>query len=217
MTTAVIGAGKVGARLARGLAAGGERIVIATRNEAQGRALAEELGSLASSAPVADAIAEADTVIFSVWLDTIQEMVQRYADLLPGKTVVDASNPLAPDGEGGFRRTLPEDESSGRLVAGLVPRGAYFVKAFGTLGAESLSADAHREPERAVLFYATDDAAAEPTIERLITAAGFAPLKAGGVAVAGRIEVGGDLHQFGGLGGRVVSLGQAKEALAGVS
>ncbi|MFF1680382.1 NADPH-dependent F420 reductase [Streptomyces sp. NPDC058256] len=157
MTTAVIGAGNVGARLARGLASGGERIVIATRNQAQGQALAEELGPLASSASVADAIAEADTVIFAVWLDTIQEMVKQYADVLPGKIVVDASNPLAADGKGGFRRTLPENESSGQLVAGLVPQGAYLVKAFGTLGAESLSADAHREPERAVLFYATDD------------------------------------------------------------
>jgi len=217
MTTAVIGTGNVGARLARGLVSGGERIVVATRNEAQAQALAEELGSLASSASVADAIAESDTVIFAVWLDTIQDMVKQYADVLPGKIVVDASNPLAADGKGGFRRTLPGDESSGQLVAGLVPQGAYFVKAFGTLGAESLSADANREPERAVLFYATDDMAAESTIESLISAIGFTPLKAGGVAVSGRIEVGGDLHQFGGLNGRVVGLAQAKEALAAAS
>ncbi|MCQ4122334.1 NADPH-dependent F420 reductase [Rhodococcus tibetensis] len=217
MATAIIGAGNVGARLARGLVSGGERIVIATRNVAQGESLAKELGSLAESASVPDAIAKADTVIFAVWLDTIQDMVQQYADVLPGKIVVDASNPLAADGKGGFRRTLPESESSGELVAGLVPQGAYFVKAFGTVGAESLSADANRKPERAVLFYATAHAAAESTVERLITAAGFMPLKVGGVEVSGRIEVGGDLHQFGGLGGRVVSLSQAKEALASAS
>ncbi|MEU1601051.1 hypothetical protein ABZ468_52260 [Streptomyces sp. NPDC005708] len=144
-------------------------------------------------------------------------MLRRYADVLPGKIVVDASNPLAADGRGGFRRTLPEGESSGQLLAGLVPAGARFVKAFGTLGAELLSAEAHREPQLAVLFYATDDPDAEPTIERLITAAGFAPLKAGGIEASGRIEVGGDLHQFGGLGGRTVGLAEAKEALASVS
>lgn len=41
-----------------------------------------------------------------------------------------------------------------------------------------------------MLFYVTDDAAAT-TIERLIRAAGFGPLKAGGVADAGRIEAPG--------------------------
>jgi hypothetical protein len=63
------------------------------------------------------------------------------------------------------------------------------VKAFGTLGADSLGSAANREPRRAVLFYATDDDAAAAAIERLISAAGFDPLKVGGVADAGRIEV----------------------------
>jgi hypothetical protein len=66
-----------------------------------------------------------------------------------------------------------------------------------------------------VLFYATDDDTAAMTIERLIRAAGFDPLKAGGVAEAGRIEApGGDLHQFG-LGGELVDLDQARAAVGG--
>lgn len=217
MTTAIIGVGNIGSRLAQALVSGGEQIVIASKDASKAESLAGELGSLADYASVPDAISEADTVIFAVWLDTIEEMVTRYAGVLPGKIIVDPSNPLGPDGKGGFTRTLPEGESSGALVAGLVPDGAYFVKAFGTLGAESLSADANRRPERAVLFYATDDAVAEPTIERLITAAGFAPLKAGGVEVSGRIEVDGDLHQFGGLNGQVLNLAQARAALASAS
>jgi 8-hydroxy-5-deazaflavin:NADPH oxidoreductase len=43
-------------------------------------------------------------------------------------------------------------------------------------------ASVYREPRRAVLFYATDDDTAATTIERLIRAAGFDPLKAGDVA-----------------------------------
>jgi predicted dinucleotide-binding enzyme len=66
-----------------------------------------------------------------------------------------------------------------------------------------------------VLFYATDDDAAATTVERLIRAAGFEPLKAGGVADAGRIEVpGGDLHQGGGLNGELVDLNEARAKLA---
>ena len=40
-----------------------------------------------------------------------------------------------------------------------------------------------------MLFYATDDDSAAAAVERLITAGGFDPVKAGGVADAGRIEV----------------------------
>ena len=74
---------------------------------------------------------------------------------------------------------------------------------------------ANREPRRAVLFYATDDEETVTTVERLIRAAGFDPLKAGGVAAAGRLEVpGGDLHQGGGLNGWLVDLDEARAAVA---
>ncbi len=65
-----------------------------------------------------------------------------------------------------------------------------------------------------MLFYATDDDAAATTIERLIHAAGFEPLKAGAVADAGRIEMpGGDLHQAG-MNGALLDLDQARAAVA---
>jgi predicted dinucleotide-binding enzyme len=65
-----------------------------------------------------------------------------------------------------------------------------------------------------VLLYATDDDTAATTIERLICAAGFEPLRVGGVADAGRIEMpGGDLHQFG-LNGELLDLEQARAAVA---
>ena len=89
------------------------------------------------------------------------------------------------------------------------------MKAFGSLGAGSLADAANRAPRRAVLFYATDDDQAAAAAERLITAAGFDPVKAGGVSDAARIEVpGGDLHQNGGLGGRLLDTDQARAAVA---
>ena len=66
-----------------------------------------------------------------------------------------------------------------------------------------------------VLFYATDDDRAAAAIERLIIVAGFDPVGAGGVKDAGRIEVpGGDLHQGGGLGGKLLDASQAHAAVA---
>jgi predicted dinucleotide-binding enzyme len=54
----------------------------------------------------------------------------------------------------------------------------------------------NRLPEPAVLFYVTGDDRADEEVERLIRAAGFEPVKAGGIEQSGRLEVGGDLHDL---------------------
>ena len=213
MTTAIIGVGNIGTAVARHLVNGGERVVLAAHDESNAAALANELGELASATSVETAITGADAVVFAVWLDTLKGLIAQHADLLRGKVVVDPSNPVAQDTNGGFVRTLPDGQSSGSVVAGLLPAEAHFVKAFGTLGAESLASEANRTP-RAVLFYATDDDRAAVAVERLISAAGFDPVKAGGIDAAVRIETSGDLHQFGGLNGRVVDTSEAQAALA---
>ena len=51
--------------------------------------------------------------------------------------------------------------------------------------------------------------------ERLISVAGFAPVKAGGLDQAIRIEMLGDLHDFGGLNGKLLTAVQARALLAG--
>jgi predicted dinucleotide-binding enzyme len=213
MTTAIIGVGNIGTRVARDLTSGGERVVLADRDQSSADSLAGELGELASSAPVPDAVSQADSVVFAVWLDSEKELISQLTPTLVGKVVIDPSNPIAADGRGGFSRTLPEDESAGSVVANLLPAGAHFVKAFGTLGADSLDSAANRQPERAVLFYATDDDTAAATAERLIRASGFDPVKVGGIDAAGRIESGGDLHQYGGLGGKLLTSDEARAAL----
>jgi 8-hydroxy-5-deazaflavin:NADPH oxidoreductase len=216
MTTAIIGIGNIGGAVARHLVAGGESVVLAATDQSHVEALAGELGPLARAASVEDAIADGDAVVFAVWLDTMRELIPQHARLLEGKVVVDPSNPIGFDESGQPFRTLPEGQSAGSVVAALLPAGAHYVKAFGTLGANALAAGAHREPRRAVLFYATDDDTAAATIERLIRAAGFDPLKAGGVADAGRIEVpGGDLYQQG-LNGQLADLDQARAMLGEV-
>jgi hypothetical protein len=181
MATAIIGTGNIGGTLARHLVRGGEPVVLAAKDEANAAALAQELGELARAASVEEAIADADAVVFAVWLDTFKELIATDARLLEHKVVVDPSNPLGFDESGQMIRTLPEGQSAGSVVAALLPAGAHYVKAFGTLGADALASAANREPRRAVLFYATNDEAAATTIEALIHAAGFEPLKAGGV------------------------------------
>jgi predicted dinucleotide-binding enzyme len=214
MTTAIIGVGKIGAALARNLVKGGERVVLASRDKRKAEELAGQLGDHARAAEIADAIAAADVIVLAVYLDVMTSMIPQYSKQLVGKIVVDPSNPVGPDGKGGIRRTIPEDESSGQIVAYLLPKGARFVKAFGTLSAGSLVNGARRTPERAVQFYATDDAGAGEVVARLITANGFDPVNVGGVGQSIRIEVGGDLNEYGGLNGKLVTVKEA-EALRG--
>jgi len=215
MSTAIIGVGNLGGTVARHLAGGGESVVVAAKDESKAKALADELGPNARAASVEDAIAAADVVVLALWLDDLREVIPQVAHLLDGKVVVDPSNPVGFDGNGQVFKTLPDDQSAGSIVAALLPAGAHYVKAFGTLGADSLAASANREPRRAALFYATDDDIAATAVEHLIRVAGFDPLKAGGVTDAGRIEgPSGDLNQFG-LDGEIIDLEQARTALAG--
>ena len=158
--------------------------------------------------PVADAMSKADVVILAVYFDAIKQLIAAHLGALAGKIIVDPSNPIAPDGKGGFKKTIPADQSSGQIISALLPAGAQLVKAFGTLSAESLGSGVDRKPERAALFYATDHPEAGKVVARLIEASGFSPVSVGGIDKSIRIEVGGDLHEFGKLG-KLVS---AKEA-----
>ena len=216
MITAIIGVGNIGSALARNLVKGGERVVLASKDKSKAVELAARLGHLARAAEIADAISEADVVVLAVYLDVMKSMIPQYSEQLAGKIVVDPSNPVGPDGKGGLMKTIPKDQSSGQLVADLLPKGARFVKAFGTLSAKSLTDGARRTPERAVQFYATDDAGAGEVVARLITANGFDPVKVGGVDQSIRIEVGGDLNEFGGLNGKLLTVAEA-EALRGIA
>ena len=211
MSTAIIGTGNIGSALAEHLVSGGEPVVLAANEPPD--TLAKQLGDLASAASVSEAIEVADVVVFAVWLDVMKNLISQNQAKLDGKIVVDTSNPVAANDKGEFHRTLPDGVSSGSVIADLIPTSAHFVKAFGTLSAEGLKDGANRTPKRAVLFYATDDDRAEAVIERLISAAGFDPVKAGGLDASLRIEMYGDLHQYGGLDGKLVDRAEARAAL----
>ena len=51
--------------------------------------------------------------------------------------------------------------------------------------------------------------------ERLISVAGFAPVNVGGLDQAIRIEAFGDLHDLGGLNGKLLTTQEANVLLAG--
>ena len=206
---AIIGLGNIGKTVAENLVKGNRPVTIASKKIEDAKQLARQLGILATATDTAKAIQQADIVILSVWFNTIQEFFTTYAKELQGKIIIDPSNPIAPDANGGFKKIIGANESAGELNGAKLPKAAKLVKAFGTLGAASLKDAAFKTPEKAVLFYAADDNSIDTEIEALIVDSGFEPLKVGGLNQSIRIEVFGDLHEFGALGNVVTK----KEAI----
>ena len=211
-TVAIIGTGNIGTRLAANFAAGGQDFLLAGRDQEATRELAADLDGHAEVVSVDEAVDRADVLVIAVWLDAFKQLIAQYGERLAGKVIVDPTNPVGPDDAGVYRKVIGEQESSGLILAGLLPAGARLVKAFGTLSAGSLSAAARQEPERAVQFYAADDKAAGDLVAELIRAGGYEPVRVGGLDQSIRIEMFGDLHEYGALG-RVVTRTEALKAI----
>lgn len=211
-TVAIIGTGNIGSRLAANFAAGGQDFLLAGRNQDSARTIASTLDNHAEVVSVDEAFDRADVVVLATWFDASKQLIGKYGDRLVGKVIVDPSNPVAPGSDGAFHKTIGEQESSGQILANMLPTGAQLVKAFGTLTAGTLSAAARQQPERAVQFYAADDDAAGNVVAELIRADGYEPVRVGGLDQSVRIESFGDLHEQGGLG-RAVTRSEALSTL----
>ena len=209
---AIIGLGNIGTAVATNLVKGNRSVIIADKTFEKATELAKKLGNLAQPATIADAIKQADIVVLAIYFDPIKAFFKTYATELEDKIIVDPSNPIAPDENGGFKKIIGADESAGEILSSLLPNGAKLAKALGTLGAASLASAAFQTPEKAVQFYATDDTSINTVIEDLIHDNGFEPLRVGGLNQSIRIEVFGDLHEFGALG-KAVTLEEAKSKI----
>jgi len=207
---AVIGLGNIGSTVAENLVKGNRAVIVADRKIEKANGLSKKLGNLARPMEIPAAIKEADIIVFAIWFDAIKELLDKYATELQGKIIIDPSNPIAPDENGGFKKIIDKEQSAGQILATLLPKGAKLVKALGTLGVASLENSAFRQPEKAVLFYASNDASITTEIETLIHDNGFEPVRVGGLDQSIRLEVFGDLHEFGALG-KTVTLREAKQ------
>lgn len=211
-TVSVIGLGNIGKAIATNLVKGNHSVILASREIEKTKALTEQLGNLATSKEIADAIRESDIIIPAIHFNALKEFFQIFSKELDGKIIVDVSNPIAPDGNGGFKKIIGESESAGKILSDLIPKNAKLIKAFGTLGVGSLLNAAFNEPDKKVLFYATDSTNSRYQIEELITSCGFIPFNVGGIDQSIKIEVFGDLHEFGAIG-KPVTLAEAKSSI----
>jgi NADPH-dependent F420 reductase len=135
-TVALIGTGNVGAALGQRFAANGHQIVYGSRDAAAAdvRELVAATGRGAVALSPAEAAARSDIVVLAVPWSAVEDVVRSLGNLR-GKVLVDPTNPrvMASDG---FADYAIEDSIAER-IAELAP-GAHVVKAFNTLGSETM-------------------------------------------------------------------------------
>lgn len=177
-TVAIIGAGRVGTALARGLAAAGYDVALGTRHpEGSGAsALADHRPAVRITSPTEAGRAGA-LVILAVPAAAVAEIAAEIGPL-PGAIVVDATNAVSSSPPAPFA-------TQGAFVASLFP-GSAMVKAFNTIGAEHLAGGTFGSA-RPVLPIAGDDAG-RPLVASLAADLGFEVADLGGPEAVGIVE-----------------------------
>jgi predicted dinucleotide-binding enzyme len=180
MNIAIVGAGSVGRALGHGWLKARHNVTMAVREPDGGKAAELRSQGFGVVAPK-DAAAAADIIVLAVpW--TALAPVVRSLGSLGGKTVIDATNPLAPD----MSLALGHDDSAGETVARLAP-GARVVKAFNTTGANNM-ADSAYHGAKLMMLIAGDDAQAKASVMSLANDLGFDPIDAGPLSMSRHLE-----------------------------
>lgn len=187
MKIGIVGAGHIGANVARLFAAGGHEIVIAnSRGPETLQDLAGELGAAARPATVEEAARFGEVVLVSIPLGRYKELP---ADAFDGKIVIDTNN-YYPERDGQIAALDANETTSSELLAAHL-KGARLVKAFNTIYFEDLRTQARKDSpveERRAIFIAGDDAEAKKTVSKLIEEIGFAPVDTGDLRDGGAAQ-----------------------------
>jgi predicted dinucleotide-binding enzyme len=184
MRVAIIGAGKVGAALARGLSGKGHQLTLGVRDPEREdmKALAAATGA-ALALPVEAAVG-AEVVVLALPWRVAEGAVKALGDL-SGKVVIDCMNPLGMV-DGALGLVVGHTTSGAEVLQGWMPK-ARGVKTLNQVGAEIMARNAHL-PQRPVQFVAGDDQAAKDMAIRLLADLGFEALDAGALRQARILE-----------------------------
>lgn len=179
MKVTIIGAGNVGTALATSITRAGHDVTISASTPASARETADAVGATASRTNV-DAARNAEVVILAVpYVAAGQQVAREIHDAVAGKTVIDVTNPIAPDYSGLATRGISGAEEFQRQLP-----EAKVVKAFNTIFAANQA-----NPTTAIDgFVAGDDPDAKRTVMSLVESMGFTPVDVGDLSAARVLE-----------------------------
>jgi predicted dinucleotide-binding enzyme len=171
MQIAVIGSGNIGGTLAARWAAAGHGIRLGVRDpgKSEVQQVLAGLGSNARAASIADAVGDAEVVLFAVPGAAMAETVRSLGGSLDGKLVIDATNNIGGSGA----------VNSLATIQAAAPN-AHLYRAFNIYGWENF-AEPTFDGIPADLFFVGSDGAARSRMEDLIRDVGLNPVWLGGL------------------------------------
>ncbi|HKW23187.1 MAG TPA: NAD(P)-binding domain-containing protein [Ktedonobacterales bacterium] len=173
---AVLGAGKIGGTLGRKWVGAGNSVTfgVSDPNGQHAQEIKADVGNLAAIGTIAEALADAEVVVFAIPGTTMADTIAANASALANKLVIDAANRMGEQTANSledFRRHAPS---------------ARYVRAFNTLGWENF-ADPLFDGVAADLIYAGPESD-RSLVERLIAEIGLHPVWLGDADQASAVD-----------------------------
>ncbi|MGK3989647.1 NAD(P)-binding domain-containing protein [Sorangium sp. So ce136] len=186
---AVLGSGIVGQVLADGFLKHGYSVMRATREPSKLAAWQSDAGPKATVGTFAEAAKFGDVIVLAVKGTAAEQAVELAGpQALAGKTVIDATNPIAdePPVNGVLKFFTGPNESLLERLARRAP-DAHFVKAFSSVGSVWM-VNPDFGDVRPTMFICGDDAAAKKQVEGILDTFGWETEDMGSVESARAIE-----------------------------
>lgn len=175
----IVGSGRIGGTLGALWLKAGHEIMFSSLDLEHDKALAARLGGKARAGTSKEAAAFGEVALIAVPYSAFPQVGRDLRDLLKGKVVLDASNPIPTrDGE---IATWAREKGAGLASAELLP-GARIVRAFNAIGYARLP-EAAKRSERMGMPIAGDDANAIAVASRLVREIGYEPVVIGSLAM----------------------------------
>ena len=178
-TISIIGAGTMATAIACRVAKAGYTVEVVNRDPVKARALADKLGSGATTGTYG-VVPAGDIVILAVPYSSAAAVAADFGKALDGKVIIDIANPVAPDLSD---LVTPHGSSGAQETARSLPAGAHVVKSFNTIFGHVLA-----EGGRLDAFIAADDAEAKARVSTFLDSLGLRPLDVGGLHMAQSLE-----------------------------
>lgn len=187
-TIGFIGAGLIGATVARLSVQGGHEVILSNSREPRTLyPLAAALGPRARAATREEAASEADLVVVTIPLGALTDVP---VQPLRGKTVIDTSN-YYHQRDGHIDALDARLITTSQILADHLP-GSHVVKAFNNINFRHLGLLARPagDPDRTPLVIAGDDAAAKARVSEFLDSIGYDTLDAGALSEGWRFDNG---------------------------
>jgi predicted dinucleotide-binding enzyme len=175
----MIGSGRIGSTLGRIWAEAGHPVMFSSLDLEHDKKLAAEVGHGARAGSSREAAAFGDVLLVAVPYSAMRAVGRDLGELLKGKIVIDASNPI--ESRDGEAAKAALEKGAGLASAELLP-GARIVRAFNAIGYARLPEMKTRNP-RVGMPIAGDDKNAIAVASGLIREVGLEPVLIGGLAM----------------------------------